>query len=118
MNRADELALEITVARQQLYDANEKRNDAERKLRALQQELTDITSEFKVGDIVKIDPPPMRPLIWEVTRVAPGCNNEPRYFGRQLRKDGTPGVVVKSIYLWGKNKLVAAERPQPKKKGG
>ena len=77
--------------------------ELEREEADLRQQLAEAQTDIKVGDRVKIEG---KDAVWEISSIRPGHNNQPKYFYRKIKKDGTPGVRIHEMYLWRHDKLV------------
>lgn len=62
---------------------------------ALRQRLAEAQTDIKVGDRVKLEG---KDMAWEITAIRPGHNNEPEYYGRKIKKDGTPGAQIHDLW--------------------
>ena len=60
----------------------------------LEQQRAEMQTDLRVGDRVTYEG---ANCVWELTRIIAGYFNKPDFYGRKIKKDGTPGVVVKSI---------------------
>ena len=69
----------------------------------LRQQLAEAQTDIKVGDRVKIEG---KDAVWEISSIRPGHNNQPKYLGRKIKKDGTPGARICELFLRGRNVLV------------
>ena len=66
------------------------------KCRELRQQIADAQAMFKAGDRVTYDG---AKCVWQITRIGVGYNNEPKYIGAKLKKDGTPRVMPGEIWV-------------------
>ena len=75
----------------------------------LKQRLAEMQTTLKVGDRVTYEG---AKAVWELTAIKPGYENEPRYFGAKIKKDGTPGANVGEIWQvpYGKRLVVVNEQ--------
>ena len=62
---------------------------------ALRQQLAEMQTTFKVGDLVTAEG---ANCVWKLTAIRPGYGNTPKYYGAKIKKDGTTSVVVNEIW--------------------
>ena len=71
--------------------------------RALRQRLADVQAVFKVGDRVTYDG---ARHVWQITGIGVGYNNDPKYIGAKIKKDGKPGAITGEVWVPYKSVLV------------
>lgn len=75
----------------------EIRNEIEQRqaeVRELDQQLANLSAEFKVGDRITYEG---AKAVWEIRDIRPGIWADFAYHGSKLKKDGTPGALVSHI---------------------
>ena len=76
----------------ELRDQIRERSDEARRIK---QALAERAATVRVGDRVTWQG---GSDVWEITAIRPGFGNDPKYFGKKIKKDGTPGVRI--VEMW------------------
>lgn len=88
----------MEALKSRLAELSEQIAALQREEAALRQQLAEAQTDIKVGDRVKLEGTNM---VWKIDSIRPGYSNEPKYFGRKIKKDGTPGVQVHEVWQVG-----------------
>ena len=88
--------MNIEAMKAELRELNTQDEALDNKRRELRQQIADAQAKFKAGDRVTYDG---ARYVWQITGVVVGYNDEPKYIGAKLKKDGTPGVMKGYIFV-------------------
>lgn len=72
----------------------------------LRDKIAKASTEFKVGDWVTLA---NGSIVWELRRVVMGKYGKIVFYGAKIKRDGTPGVIVKEIWEAGYHQLIKWE---------
>lgn len=90
--------------KERLKKLNDQRNILDIEINNLKQEIAYLSTDLKVGDIVTFEGSQKK---WELSSIKPGydINSKPKYYGRVIKKDGTPGLARNELYFvpWNKS---------------
>ena len=86
--RLAELSEQIAALHQQIDVL--RREEAE-----IRQQIAASKTDIKVGDRAKLEG---TDVVWEIAAIRAGWTNDPVYYGRKIKKDGTPGARVLEIW--------------------
>ena len=64
------------------------------KLSAVRQKIAEASTFLRVGDTVKY-----KDELWALELIRPGYKDDAKFFGRKLKKDGTPGGVTREMWF-------------------
>lgn len=64
------------------------------ELNAVRQKIAEASTFLRVGDTVKY-----KDELWALEIIRPGYHDAAKFFGRKLKKDGTPGGVTREMWF-------------------
>jgi len=90
-------AMEARLAElsRQIADLQQQIAVLRREKVGIRQQIAASKTDIKVGDRVKSEG---TDVVWEIAAIRPSRKNEPVYYGRKIKNDGTPGARVLEIW--------------------
>jgi hypothetical protein len=91
-------AMEARLAElsRQIADLQQQIAVLRREKAGIRQQIAASKTDIKVGD--RVTPEGEAGAVWEISAIRPGWKNQPVYYGRKIKKDGTPGARV--LEMW------------------
>ena len=88
--------MEIEAMKADLRELDAQANVLNNMRCDLRQKIADAQAVFKVGDNVTYDG---AKYVWQITGIGVSYNNDPKYIGAKIKKDGKPGVATSGIWI-------------------
>ena len=88
--------MNIEAMKAELLELNKQAEAIGKRRMELKLQIAKAQAAFNVGDRVTHDG---ATCVWQITSIAPGWGNEPKYYGAKLKKDGTPGKLSNTIWV-------------------